>query len=308
MGGAFDRGGRNNHQCHATLLLHQRMPVKGRLEEGRKLPMVINSTPKLLCWPSTVICLTAGLVQVGAEQYLSNLGNRFVDPANPTMPPENEIGDDQALISAYQPFAVQFFTGSGLVKWDNVRIYSGSATNLAGVKLFELSAVTFEFFGGHSQVWSNVNVQLYHQVGKQSVLVADLGNPSVNPTPTEWPESVKSNFCTAYVDFHPLKEVLLQPSSEYWAVLTVADYVWPRFAALFSLSSKFVTSTDWRMGITTSHDPWAAGEFLKFAADATPILETNSTNGSSTNSNNVAISNTRLSAIRDGSNIVLSWP
>jgi hypothetical protein len=260
---------------------------------------------------ATSLCTVGLASSAWGEEYLSNLGNRFVDPANPTVPPENEIGDDQALISTYEPFAVQFFTGSGFVKWDNARIYSGSAlppaTNFTTVTQFELGAVTFEFLGGHLQAWSNVNVQLFHQVGKESVLVADLGNPSVDPTPTEWPESVNPSFCTTYVDYHPLREILLQPFAEYWAVLTVADDVWPRFAALFSLSSKYVASTDWRMGETTTHDPWAAGEYLKFAVNAAPILGTNSTSVS-TNSTGVAVSNVRLSASRVGSNIVLSWP
>ena len=247
-----------------------------------------------------------------ADECLSNLGNRFVDPANPTVPPENEIGDIQGLLSIYEPFAVQFFTGSGSDERENARISTGSpvapGTNFATVTQFELGSATFEFLGGHSQAWSNVNVQLYHQVGKERVLLEQLGNPSVNPSPTEWPESVNPAFCTTYVDYHPLVETLLQPSGEYWVVLTAADNVWPRFGLLFSLSSKFVTSSDWRMGETTTPDPWAAGEYLKFAVSATPIRGTNSTGVLGTNSTRVAVPNVCLLAHMNGHNLVLSWP
>lgn len=54
------------------------------------------------------------------------------------------------------------------------------------------------------------------------------------------------------------------------------------------------------MGVTTTHDPWAAGEFLKVSIEATAVLKTNSPG--------VALANVRLSANKVGNGLVLSWP
>lgn len=249
-------------------------------------------------------CLLGLLGNLLSEEYLSNLGNRFVDPANPTMPSENEIGDIHALFSPYQPFAVQFFTGSGSDERRYAKMYAGAPpavpTNSTTTEKFELNYATFEFDGGHAQAWSNLNVQLYHQVGKENVLVGELGNPVVNPALTQWPESLNPGFCTTYVDYHPLKEILLEPSAAYWLSLSVADGIWPTLGPLFSLSSKFVSSGNWRMGPTVTRDPSAAGEYLKVAIGATAVVGTNATT--------LPVSSVRLSATRIGRNVVLSWP
>src|SRR5436190_4845603 len=248
-----------------------------------------------------LLYLAVRLGSASAEDYLSNLGTRFVDPANPNAG-ASEIGDCHWLFSLYQPFAVQFFTGSGSDESKFIKMHTGippvGVTNLT-LTHFKLDSATFEFLWGHAQAWSNVNVQLYHQVGKENVLIGELGNPVVNSAKTQWPESVNPAFCTTYVDYHPLSEILLEPSAAYWLSLTVAsDH--PGLSLLFGLSPKFVTSTDWRMGVTTTHDPWAAGEYLKFAVGATANIETNVPT--------LDVSDVRLLCNKVGANIVLSWP
>jgi hypothetical protein len=198
---------------------------------------------------------------------------------------------------------VQFFTGARSAETSATELNTAETavaigTNSVSVAGFELDSVTFEFIWGHAQPWSDANVEVYQGTGDQSILLGQLGNPAVDPMPTQWPESVNPGFCTTHVDYFPLTKIVLQPSSEYSLVLTEAGS--PSLGLLFSLSSNFVTATDWRMGVTTTHDPWAAGEFLKVGIDATAILKTNSLN--------VALSSVRLSATRVGNNLVLSWP
>ena len=264
----------------------------------------MTSSPKLLCGGSSIIiCLITGFIQVGAEEYLSNLENRWIDPSNPAVP---SIGDNLTLIYPYGPFVVHFFTGSGLDerRYSKMRIgvLSPALTNSAAVEHFNLNSVTFEFQGGFSQPWSDIKIEIYRQVGTNSILLGEFGNPSLNPAPTQWP------WFSTFIDVYPLTNIVLQPFSEYYLSLSVPYNYPPRFAMFFSLSDKYIAATDWRMGITMTHVPEVFTTYLKFAVNATAIQGTNSTSGLGTNSPGVAVSNIRLSAARVGSNVVLNWP
>jgi hypothetical protein len=260
----------------------------------------MRSALQLLGRFAIILGIGSGLTRIWAAEYLSNLDNPWIDPGNPTC--HCSIGDIHGLISGYDPYQVQFFTGARSVETDVPGLHTvetvAIGTNLVSVTGFELNSVTFEFIYGHDQPWSNANVKIYQGIADQRQLLGQLGNPAVNPKPTQWPESVNPRFCTTHVDYFPLTEIILQPSSEYSLVLTEAGS--PSLGLLFSLSSDFVTTTDWRMGVTTTHNPWAAGEFLKVGIDATAILKTNSPN--------VALSSVSLSTARVGNEIVLSWP
>jgi hypothetical protein len=234
-----------------------------------------------------------------AEEYLSNLGNRWTDPVS--------IGDIEPLVSYYGPFIVYFSTGCGLSDTGYAKIREGVpalpvSTNVP--EHFQLDSVTFEFLGSPTSPWTNISmtIQIYQQVGSNSVLVGDLGTDTVNHTPTQWPKS------TTFIDFHPLTNIVLQPSSEYFVSLSEPANFPDVFGLLFTFSPNYVTSTDWRMGITTTHVPVPYTEYLMFAVNATAIQGTNSTSGLGTNSTGVAVSNIHLSVKRDGSNIILSWP
>ena len=256
---------------------------------------------------ATFVCTGCLVGWTWGDEYLSNLENPWIDPSNPAVP---SMGDNLTLIYSYAPFVVHFFTGSSVNEGRFSKIYSPvprspavtNSANSATAELFELSSVTFEFQGGISQPWSNITTEIYQQVGTDSILLGELGNPSFNPTPTQWP------WWSSFIDFHPLTYLVLQPSSEYFFSLDVPYNFPPRFAMIFSLSSKYITSTDWRMGITTTHVPVPYTEYLKFPVNATAIQGTNSTSGSGTNSTGVAVSNVCLSAKSDGSSLVLSWP
>ena len=261
--------------------------------------------PKLLCGSSFAICLIAGLLRTDGQEYLSNLGNRWIDPSNPNT---SSIGDIEVLNSGYGPFIVYFFTGSGLAQAKTAKMRIGvpatEATNSTIIThQFRMDSVTFEFVGGIGQPWPYVTVEVYQQVDSQNErLVGELGHPSLNPMPTQWPSF------SSFIDFHPLTNIALQPSSEYFIALSESYDLIPAFAMLFSLSSNYVASTDWRMGPTVTHVPVNFTEYLMFSVNATTIQGTNSAGGSGTNSTGVSVSNVRLSAIPAGSNILLSWP
>jgi hypothetical protein len=260
-----------------------------------------DSMPNSLRGLAIATCLLSTVGGVWGGDYLSNLGNRWVDPGNPGA---NSIGDGHTLLTEYDPFVGRFFTGlrsaGTAIPAMKEAEQSPARTNPIKVVAFELHSVTFEFIWGHLQAWSNVNVKVYQLVGDESKLLGDLGNPAVNPALTQWPESLNPSFCTTYVDYHPLSQILLQPLSEYSVVLSVPSDSPPNFGLLFSVSSNYVTTTDWRMGATTTHYPWADGEFLKLAVGATAILGTNSPP--------MAIPNVFLSATKVGTNLLLSWP
>jgi hypothetical protein len=131
----------------------------------------------------------------------------------------------------------------------------------------------------------------------QSIVVGDLGNALVNPTPTQWPKS------TTYIDFHPLTNIVLKPSTEYAVSLTVPYNYPPNLGLLFTYSPLFFTPTDWQMGATITHVSIFGTEYLKIAIGADAILSTNSTTQPVS-----PVANVSLSAIKVRSNIVLSWP
>ena len=240
-----------------------------------------------------MLCLLAVLSEAWGVEYLSNLGNLWSDPGT-------SMGDIVAIYSGVAPFTLQFFTGAPSGETTTAGIITGQAVigaHPTNVVAFELNLVTLEFVGDHTQPWSDVSVQVYQQMSNGKMLVGELGNPVLDPSPTQWPESRNPPwFCTCYVDYTPLTEISLQPTSEYSLVLNGSNC-----GLLFSLSSQFVTATDWRMGTTTTSDPWVGSkEFLKVAIAATEILEPSPPNA--------ANANFVLSAKVAGTDFVLSWP
>src|SRR3974390_1212494 len=220
-----------------------------------------------------------------ADEYVSNLANRWTDPAS--------IGDIEVLDYWYGPFVVYFSTGSGLSDTGLAKRRESFPpfpvwTNVA--KRFQLDSVTFEFLGSPTSPWTNISmaIQVFQQVGTNSVLVSELGNDTVNPTPSQWPKY------TTFIDFHPLTNIVLQPSSEYVVSLSEPSTFPDILGLLFTLSPNYITSTDWRMGPSVTRVPVSFIEYLKFAVNATLVQGTNSTTSQGTNSTGVAVSNVRL--------------
>ena len=251
----------------------------------------MNPLRTLLRSSVVLLCFAAGTSQTWGEEYLSNLGDLWPDPTGQT------IGDIEVLTSYYGPFVVEFFTGSGT----NATKLATGITNAPRVEAFELTSVTFEFLGSPWQPWSdwsNVTIEVSQQVSSnQSIVLGDLGNAVVNPTPTQWPKS------TTYIDFHPITNLVLQPSTEYAFSLSVPYNYPPNLGLLFTYSPLFFTPTDWQLGATLTHVPIYGTEYLKIAIGADAILSTNSTNPPVS-----PVANVQLSARRVGRNILLSWP
>ena len=255
--------------------------------------LVFMACTRQLVW-LIAVALWASACPSAAIDYVSNLGTRWVDPANPDV---NDIGDIHALVGGYAPFVAHFLTGtvSGEVGPAAVGLVSVAPSTNWPVTGFVLNQVTFEFIGGRDQSWSNVTVELYQELGTNRVLLATLCSPSVNPALTQWPEHGDPNFCTTYVDYFALTNIVLQPASEYsFNILPVFS-----FGMLFAISPAFASLTDWRMGQTLTGDPWAAGEFLKFAVDASAIP--------SDGSAGAIAAPVPLGVSRQGTNLVLSW-
>lgn len=248
----------------------------------------MKPTRTLLRRSVLLVCFLVAGGQTWAEEYLSNLGDLWPDPTGASM------GDFETLVYPYTPFVVQFFTGSGTNEAKQVV----SGTNSPTVQAFELTSVTFEFWGAVPQPWGGLTVEVSQQVSSnQSIVLGDLGNQSVNPTPTQWP-----GYAT-FFDFHPLTNIVLQPATEYAVSLSVPYNSPPVQALLFTYSPLFFTPTDWQMGATLTGVPLNGTEYLKIAIGADAILSTNSTSQPVS-----PVANVQLSASKIGSNILLSWP
>jgi hypothetical protein len=245
--------------------------------------------PRTLLLTSVVFLSFAAVINnAWPEEYLSNLGDLWPDPTGVSM------GDFETLVYPYTPFVVQFFTGSGTNEAKQVV----GGTNSPTVQAFELTSVTFEFWGAVPQPWGGLTVEVSQVLSSnQSIVLGDLGNQSVNPTPTQWPGY------TTFFDFHPLTNIVLQPSTEYAVSLNVPYGSPPELALLFTYSPVFFTPTDWQMGATLTGVPLNSTEYLKIAIGADAILSTNLTSQPIS-----PVANVRLSASRVGHNFVLSWP
>jgi hypothetical protein len=201
--------------------------------------------------------------RTGATTYVSNLGNIFSGGG---------IGDIHNV-----------FAGTG---------FEGSFST--GVGSFNLNFVTLEFFITPGlfppQSWTDVNVQLYQQVGGQTVLVGQLGNPTVNSTPTQWPPSSNPLTYTTYFDFHPLSQINLSPYSDYLVAVSGSPTgPSPAAGLLFTMQpGQYTTPANWTMGLATTSTfdgttiqldpfPQIGYEALKLAVDATPVPEPGAT-------------------------------
>lgn len=195
--------------------------------------------------------LVANGSRVSADVYVSNLGNRFF-PDSPGI-----IGDIHDLVPGGDPFVARFTTGAGS---------------------FTMNSVTLEFLslpqGFVPQSWTNINIRLYEDVGNQSILLGDFGSPTVNLTPTQWPQlSTNTRIYTTYIDFHPSAQISLQSFSQYRVSASDPSSSSSAAGLLFTGSPHFITPTDWKMSSTLTTDPFAKGGFLKLAVDATVVPE-----------------------------------
>jgi hypothetical protein len=191
-----------------------------------------------------ILLLVTSASKIPAASYVSNLGNRWVDPGNPGV---NDIGDIHNLFPNQYTFTASFTTGASSILLDSI---------------------TLEFLIDNQvftpQPWTNINVRLYKAIGNQSVLLGALGEPTINPQPTQWPQgSTGISDYTTYIDFHPMWRASLQSFSEYQISATATNSA-SGAGLQFSILSNYTAQDNWQMGPTTGNQ-WGVGEFLKLA-------------------------------------------
>lgn len=193
--------------------------------------------------------LTVAIHQANATPTLSNLGDPWT---------EGGIGDIHALFPGGTPYgtdAANFGTGAGS---------------------FSVNAITLEFefdssYPAGASAPQALNIQLFQQTGGSSTLVGSFGNPTADSQSTQWPKSSNPNAYTAYYDFSALGSIRLNPFSQYSLLISDPATSSVDAALLFTRSSAYTTTAGWTMGLTTAGDPYAAGEYIVMAVDATPV-------------------------------------
>jgi hypothetical protein len=203
---------------------------------------------RLLILP-VVLYLAASHQPAQATVYVSNLGDLWT---------QGGIGDIHGLFAGGTPY------GS-----DTARFTTGAGS-------YSLNAITLEFefdsgypAGAAAPQW--VSIQLF----QGSSLLGSFGNPRVDPTPTQWPQSSNPSAYTQFIDFSPLELITLNPLTEYSIVASMPANSPVVAALLFTRSSAYDSVEGWAMGTTTTGNPYAVGERLVMAVEASLVPEPN---------------------------------
>ena len=198
---------------------------------------------------SVILCLMAAAQKAGASEYVGNLSNMWT---------EGGIGDIHGLFPGGTPYGT-----------DTVRFTTG-------VGSFSINSITLEFesdsgypAGLAAPQW--ITIQLF-QGGS---LLGNFGNSVVDPRSTQWPHSLNPVAYTQFIDFSPLQPITLNPLTQYSIVAGMPANSPVSAALLFTRSSAYTASGGWLMGETTTGNPFASGEYLVMALDATPVPEPN---------------------------------
>jgi hypothetical protein len=180
-----------------------------------------------------------------AIPYVSNLENRWQGGQAP-----GDIGDIHS-VTAYGPTTVAFSTGN---------------------QETILRAVTFEFLVAPETIgsWDSVNVALR---SSDNTISGQLGGPQLNRMKTQWPKNLFPTIYTQFVDFQPAEATYLPALTEFEIVVSRRPGSPLDGGLLFTKSEAYESMDGWKMGPTTSANPFAAGEFLKFAVHATVVPE-----------------------------------
>ena len=195
--------------------------------------------------PVILFFLAAFCLRVGAVQTVSNLADTWTSGG---------IGDIHALFPGGNPYG------------------SDTAHFTTGAGVYSLNSITleFEFDSGYPAGLASpqaVNVQLF--LG--STLLGTLANPVADSAPTQWPQFSNGNAYTKYIDFTPSAQIRLNPNSQYSLVISMPANSSVDAALLFARSSAYTSVDNWVMGPTSSGNPFAGGEYLKLAVNATTV-------------------------------------
>lgn len=115
------------------------------------------------------------------------------------------------------------------------------------------------------------------QLLQGSSLLGSFGNPTIDPRQTQWPASSNPGAYTQFIDFSPLQPITLNPFTQYSIIASMPTNSPVAAALLFTRSSSYATASDWTMGVTTSGNPFATGEYLVMGVQATAVPEPNAT-------------------------------
>jgi hypothetical protein len=200
---------------------------------------------------SLALCLLATSQKAGATLYLSNLDNLW---------PSGSIGDIHGLSPGGTPYG------------------NDTATFTTGAGNFTVNAITlqFFFFSGYpagNAAPQSISIQLF----QGDSLLGSFGNPVANPKPTQWPQGSNPNAYTQFIDFSPLQPITFSPSTEYSVVASMPASSSVSASLLFTKSSTYTSPADWIMGPTTTGNPYANGEYLMMAVNASPVPEPHAT-------------------------------
>jgi hypothetical protein len=208
---------------------------------------------KLFCLTGTLLLFTCS-AKVMAAMMISNLGVPWPEPGT--------IGDIQTIFSQ-QSFGMSFQTGN---------------------TPYQIDSITVEHFEYSASAARDLDLQIFRIGGLQSFpypdtlpvsLVGELGNPVVDPRPTQWPG------LTTFVTYTPVTAFTLEPNTPYMIAAT-----WPTnnpgWASLLFAPGSYLVSGDWsESGRLTSQwvnlgDGWwqySSMYNLKLEVNATTVPE-----------------------------------
>ena len=184
-------------------------------------------------------------VAADGARYLSNLENRWPGQA------PGEIGDIHS-VTAYGRTTVAFTTGN---------------------QETTLRAVSFEFLIEPSSIGSWDSVDVHLRSSGTPTITAQLGAPQLSQMMTQWPKESFPNIYKRFVEFQPAGATYLPPLSDFEVVVSRRPGSPLDSGLLFTRSEAYKSLDGWKMGPTTSANPFAVGEFLKFAVYATAVPE-----------------------------------
>jgi len=210
---------------------------------------ILSAMKRKLSVLSVILCLMATAQKAGASEYVSNLSNMWT---------EGGIGDIHGLFPGGTPYGTD------------------TARFTTGVGSFSINSITleFEFDSGYpaglaAPQW--ITIQLF----EGGSLLGNFGNSAVDPRSTQWPQSLNPVAYTQFIHFSPLQPITLNPLTQYSFVAGIPANSPVSAALLFTRSSAYTASGGWLMGATTTGNPFASGEYLVMAVDATPVPEPN---------------------------------
>jgi hypothetical protein len=197
-----------------------------------------------------VSCALAPCAVAQPLEYLSNLQNRF---------PQQGIGDIHSVF-AYGPTTASFTTGSNAVQLGAIRLefIDAKPTKQAPDPI-------------SNENWGALDLRLQSASGGTADSVR-LSKIAVNTSYTQWPQTPTAAVFTLTIDFGPSDATYLPPLTPFLVTISVPTGKDDE-GMLYTMSPAYDSQNGWKMGPTTSKNPFAAGEWVKMGILATAVPE-----------------------------------